>query len=915
MGAGQHRPGMAQWRRGRFVALASLAIALGGAPARADSAYVGDMPIFASPADAYDNSGATVWTGTHAYATVSNPAGASILNQGTASGAVIGNGGVIRNAPAATWNGDLDPGANVAGAEVVNQGQWNGALNNSGGAIDNSGAASSVNNASGVFANEGAVTGDVANGGQTTNSGTIAGGVVNSSIFVNNASGAVAGGLTDTGSTTNNGVITGGVTESGAFVNNASGVVTGGFALTGGSAVNNGEIDGGASASAGAFTDNGLVKGGATVAGAGSTFTVNGAVAGGATVSAGSLVVNAAGKIAGHVANAASLENAGTIDGSVANSGAFVNNGAVNGALTQSGGQTTNNGAIKGAADFDAGVAVNNGAIAGATRVGAKASLVDNGVIGGGLANFGAFTENAAGVVKGALSNSGQATIDGDLAGGANNSGELTINAAGTVENGLVATGGLTKNAGAVSGGAVVKAGELATSGSIQGGLADAGLVEATGAISGPISITGKLVVGDGTATGAKLAIGAGSTVSGIITMPVDLSTGASNFLSAKGASLGAAQLDLTGKLANPTGAYWGSLSLSDTPIALTSAAKAALAAASGPLYQYSDPSGLRVVQTINPGLGVTASQVALAANFAFVQALAPPPADFERAPADPTPTLGAGAVWSRGFGAALTLSGQNNAGTGPPFDATRLSTGLAGGEIGVEYGLHNIQNSGLSLRIGAEGGDAAGRVMDGGGSAASAAIDLPFVGAYAALSGLGFTGRVEARYNVVNMQLTDAPLAVYGQNQRAAGMSYAAEASYRIPAGALYVEPEAGVSLSRLAIANEPTNVGDLSFGLTRLTLGHAGLEIGGDFNQGALAWRPYAMASAWREWLSGATINVPQGPTIASTGLGSFGEVGFGASATWAGVGLTGYGQGAWAFGPKISGLAATGGLRFDF
>jgi hypothetical protein len=909
---------MAQWsrRRSRLCAASGLAVALAAAtPARADSSYVGDMPIFASPADAYDNSGATVWSGTHSYATISNRAGASILNQGTASGAVVTNGGVVRNAPGATWNGDIETGANVAGAEVVNQGQWNGVLNNAGGAIDNSGIAASVNNASGVFANEGRVRGDVANGGQATNSAAIEGNVVNSSIFVNNAAGSVAGGLADTGSTTNNGTITGGVTESGAFANNASGVVTGGFALTGGSAVNNGEIDGGAIASAGAFTDNGLLKGGATVSGAQATFTVNGAVRGGASVEAGSLIVNSAGTVTGHVANAANLVNAGTIDGSVANSGAFVNNGLVSGAIKQTNGQTTNNGAIAGGAAFAGGVAVNNGAIAGATMVGAKASLVDNGAIGGALDNWGLFTENATGVVKGAFSNGGAATINGDLAGGATNSGEMVINASGHVENGLVANGGSTSNAGVIAGGAVVNSGVLTATGVIEGGLADAGLVKASGTISGPIAITGQLVIGDGAANGARLTIAPGSMVRGVITMPVDLSTGASNFLSAKGAALNAAGLDLSGKLVNANGAYWGSLSLSDSPIALTDASKAALAAASGPLYQYSDPTGQAIVQTINPGLGVTASQVAIAATTAFTQALSPPPADFERAPADPTPNLGAGAVWSRGFGASLTLSGDNNAGTGPAFDATRLSTALAAGEIGVEYGLHNIENSGLSLRIGAEGGAAAGRVTDNAGSGASGAINLPFVGAYATLSGLGFTGRVEARYNVINMQLTDAPLAVYGQSQRAAGMSYVAEASYRIPAGALYVEPSAGLSLSRLAIDDEPTNVGDLSFGLTRLTLGHAGLKIGGDFASGALAWRPYAMASAWRESLSGATIAVPQGPTITPTALGSFAEIGLGATATLAGSGFSGFGQGAWAVGPRISGLAATGGLRLDF
>ena len=909
MRAGQTRPGLAQWSRGG----AALALALVAAPARADNAYVGDMPIFAAPA--YDNSGATVWTGAHTYATVANPAGASILNQGTASADVVGNGGVIRNAPAATWNGDLAAGANVAGAQVVNQGQWNGALDNSGGGIDNSGTVVSIDNAAGGFANEGKVTGDVVNGGRATNSGTIQGQVVNSSIFVNNAAGAVAGGLTDSGSTTNNGVIAGGVSESGAFANNASGRVGGGFSLTGGSAVNNGEIDGGAGVRAGAFTNNGLVNGGATVSGALASLTVNGVVAGGVRFEAGSLVVNATGKIEGPVANAGSLENAGTIAGSAVNAGAFVNNGVVSGDVRQSAGQTTNNGTIAGAASFNAGGAVNNGVLAGAAFVGAKATLVDNGSVGGALVNWGQFTQNAAGIVKGAFSNSGQATINGVLAGGASNSGDLVINAAGVVANGLVIDGGSVKNAGAVTGGAVVKAGELTSTGAIVGGVSDSGLVKATGTLSGPVAITGKFVIGDGKASGARLTIAARSSVSGTVTVPVDLSTGASNFLSAQGVALGAAQLDLTGKLANATGAYWGSLSLSDAPIALTAAARTALAAASGPLYQYSDPTGQAIVQTINPGLGVTASQVALAAAFAFTQALSPPPADFERAPADPTPNLGAGAVWSRGFGAALTLSGDNTAGTGPAFDATRLSTGLAGGEIGVEYGIHNIDNSGLSLRLGAEGGEAAGRVIDSAGSGASGAINLPFVGAYAALSGLGFTGRIEARYNIIDMQLTDAPLAVYGQNQRAAGMSYVAQMSYRIPVGALYVEPVAGFSLSRLAIEGEPTNVGDLSFGLTRLALGHAGLRIGGDFADGALAWRPYALASLWREWLSGATIAVPQGPTISPPGFGGFTEVGLGATMTLARSGLSGFGQGAWDFGPRISGLAATGGLRFDF
>jgi hypothetical protein len=872
-------------------------------PARADGGYVGDMPVF-------ENSGTTVWNGVHDYADVGNPSGASILNQGQATTDVVGNAGVIRNAPGATWNGDLS--GNVAGAEVVNQGQWNGALDNAGGGLDNSGTVAHVGNASGVFTNEGVVAGHLANAGQATNNGEIDGKVANSGIFINNAAGTVAGELLDTGSTANNGEIAGGVEESGAFTNNASGKVSGGFALDAGSVVNNGEIDGGVAVRAGAFTDNSVVRGGATVAGAGASLTINGVVAGKTNVSAGSLVVNAAGALRGNAANAGALDNAGEILGSVVNAAALVNQGVIDGFVRQTGGQTTNNGTIAGDAAIRAGVAVNNAAIGGALEIGAAASVIDNGVVAGATVNQGALAENASGVLKGVLLNRGQATIDGDLRGGAISSGELSVNASGRVENGLFVNGGSASNAGVVSGGAVVKSGVLATGGDIGGGLFDAGLVKATGVISGPIVISGKLVVGDGAANGAKLTFAPGSTVAGVITMPVDLSRGQSNFLSARGVSLGTTQLDLSGELVNAGGAYWGALSLSDAPIALTAAAKQALAAASGPLYRYSDPLGTGIVQTINPGLGVTALQVTVAAATAFAEALGPAPSDFERAPADPTPNLGAGALWSREFGADLTFSGDNRAGTGPSFDATRLSTSLAGAEFGVEYGLHNIQNSGMSLRVGVAGGEGGGGVSDAAGSAA---VSLPFVSAYATLTGLGFTGHVEARYVRYDLRLTDAALAVFGQNQSASGVTYAAQASYRIPAGAMFVEPTAGLSYARLAVADEPTNVGDFSFGQTRLALGHAGVKIGGDFGAGALDWSPYALASYWREWLDGATIIVPQGPTIASTGPAGFEEVGLGVRATLAHSGLTGFAEGAWAFGPRIAGLAATGGARFDF
>ena len=890
---------------------AAFLCAVSTAPARAD--YVGDLPL----GPTYHNTTAATLTGQHTYGAVQNAAGGSILNEGATTGEVVSNAGGIRNAPGATWNGDLAVGANVPGADVVNQGQWSGVLNNAGGGVDNSGTAKTVVNAAGVFANEGTVAGSLVNGGQAANAGAIQGGAVNTSNFVNNASGVVAGGLADNGATTNNGLIQGGVTETGAFTNNASGRVTGGFALSGGSATNAGEIDGGAAVAAGAFVDNGILKDGAAVTGPKATLTVNGTLDGAATTTAGSLVVNASGVVNGDVANSGSLQNAGALNGSVVNTGAFVNasGGVVSGDVRQTGGQTTNNGVIAGGASFSIGGAFNNGTIGGPVNVGAKASLIDNGLIGGATTNAGAFTENATGVVRGAFVNSGLATVNGDLAGGASNSGKLIVNASGHVEGGLTTNGGSTANAGTITGGATVVSGLMTTTGVVEGGLKDAGLVNASGTISGPIAITGALVVGDGTPSGAKLTIAPGSTVNGVVTMPVDLSTGGSNFLSAKGATLDAAQLALTGTLANPHGAYWGSISFSDASIALTASAKAALVALSGPLYSYSDPKGTGIVQTVNPGLGLTASQAATASAFALLEALPPPPSDFVRAPADPTPNVGAGAVWSRGFGGELSLSGSDAAGTGPNFDATRLATHLGGAAIGAEYGVHDLQNSGFGVRVGAEAGDAAATVTDRAGSGASASVRTPFAGVYAIAAGRGFTADVELRYVDVQMRLRDAPLAVYDQAQEARGLTITAQASYRIPAGAFFLEPEAGVSAARLAVADEPTNVGELAFGPTHLTIGHAGVRVGGDFTAGPLRFQPYLTGEIYHAWGGAGVIVVPNGPSITPTGLAGFEQVGLGVSASLAKTGLSGFAQSAWARGPNVAGLVATAGLRFDF
>jgi hypothetical protein len=883
------------------------------ADAEAGSAgrYVGDLQLSdlppeprpaAAPGD-LDNTGAYV-------------------NTSTLSANVTSNTGAITNAATGTWNGDIDLGANTATGRISNAGAWSGDWNNSGGTLDNSGhVTGDVANASGTFTNEGTVGASLANGAAATNSGKIGGLVSNSGDFVNNAAGAIAGGLANTGTATNNGLIVGGVNQSGVFTNNTGAMIEGGLTNAGGTSVNNGSIAGGATISAGGMTNNAKVEGAVTLDGASAKLVNNGAIDGavGNQAASASFVNNATGVVGGAGTSAGTTTNSGEMLGGVANSNIFTNDstGVIAGGLANGAGTATNNGAVTGGAAVTGGTLVNNGQLAGATAVSGAGALANNGAILGTITNSGNFVNNSAGVVTGALTNSGKTVNGGALQGGVQNSGSFTNNALGVVAGGLSNTAGSTANAGAIQGGAVVTGGELANSGSIAGGLDNSATVKSTGTISGVIIDKGELLVGDGPATsGAKLKILPGSTVTGPLTVPVDLGAGKANFVSAAGASVGGASVVLSGALANPDKTYWGALAYSDTPIALSATSAAALAALSNPLYAYTDPTGEGIVQTINPGLAATAASHASAILTTMNTSFFGDPSYFLRAPVDPTPNLVAGSVWSRGVGAEMVISGASSAGAVGSFNASRLDTHLAGAEFGAEAGLFNIENSGMSLHFGVTGGEAFASTSDRDLAAATGNTRAPFVGGYAALAGNGFFGVLQARHSWFDMALTNASLEVVDQQQSAEGMTYSAEAGYHLgAAGGVFVEPSAGLYLSRFRIGSEATNVGVLSFGALRSELGRLTLRTGTSLTVGPVELEPYLAGSLWREWQGATTVSIPGGPTLAQAGIGGFEEASLGVSSSIAKLGLTTYAQLDYRIGDLVRGWGVTGGARYNF
>jgi len=282
----------------------------------------------------------------------------------------------------------------ASGASVVNQGTMSGALNVVGG---------------GVLDNPGTITTAAAsiNSGTLTSEGTF----INSSVLINNGSFSNSGGLTNSGTLTNNGSLTniGVLTNNGSFANAGAltnnGTINGAGSLgNSASVVNNGRITGDTNGitGSGSITNTGTIIG---TAGTGVQMTGPGVL----TNAAHALIQG--GQYGIQVGTGSTVNNAGTIlddaiAGAALGSGAVVNNsgtiGGVTGAVfTGTGATLANSGTISGsggiAVQFDAGAnsltlgtgSVLNGDIDGGGGAG-QITLTGSGTLTNAVTHFGA---------------------------------------------------------------------------------------------------------------------------------------------------------------------------------------------------------------------------------------------------------------------------------------------------------------------------------------------------------------------------------------------------------------------------------------------------------------------------------------------------------------------------------------------
>jgi hypothetical protein len=855
--------------------------------------------------------------------------GASSQFDGTIAGANIG---LIQNSPnntlTLTGNNDYSgPTQIVAGALALkNAGSISGSSDvqiATGGTFDISttNAGATIDTLSDLAGGQGSVylgakTLTLANA-STTFSGVISG---SGGVTLNLGALTLAGDNTYTGVTTvNGGTLINNKTIAGAVTNAATtdnvGLIGGLDTNNAGTFSNTGEIDGGVVNKA-TFNAAGAIKG-AIDNQNGGVFTVTGALASdnfsaftnetGATldVEAGAFTKlatldNNGGAVtvedtlsAGAInQNLGSFTNTGTVTttaGTSVNGGVFTNSGAINGGATVTGGELTTTGAING----------------GLTN---SANVLAQGAIGGGVSNSGSF------VVTGALNNGGGDFIN---AGG----GMVSFAAANLTYSNI---GAFTNNDTVTLGQYPSNTGDTLTTQTF----VNNATVTGVGVINGAMTNNGSIYVGalNAPASGYNLTIGGAYSGAGIAYTAADLNTAKANTITVDGAVAGS---PLNIAISGQSGAaYFGKLTVANLngggAFVDTAQTEAALAQASHGFYLYSfgaTPGGQGVIQIPNSALAsAPLAQVAstiTALNTSFFQNSSA----FLGQASNPEPNHWSFGVWNRDAVADTDIASQSAlANSGSAAQASHVDTRLAGFQYGLDAGLFNIQNSGFNTHMGVTVGDVFTSSADHANPGATSTAEIPFVGAYGALTGKCFAAIVGVRYDNYNLTLNNAIENVHNQSLDGHAVTVSADVQYDVPIGtAVFVEPSAGVYVSRTNIESQVFDAGTASFGSIDSTLSRIGIRAGVATQAGGVVLQPFVAANVYHEWAGDAqTLFTPVTAgaptlTIDTTRVGTFEQASVGVGWQVPGSGWTGYLRSDAKFGPQVEGWTLTAGLRY--
>jgi outer membrane autotransporter protein len=347
----------------------------------------------------------------------------------------------------------------------------------------------------------------------------------------------------------------------------------------------------------------------------------------------------------------------------------------------------------------------------------------------------------------------------------------------------------------------------------------------------------------------------------------------------------------------------------------------------------------------------------------------------FIGSPANPAPEQQGGGVWVRGVGGSIEVKSTTTTTASQPFPPGSNATitcsqtvheDFAGVQLGADIARLNI--NGWNLHFGTTAGylESRGHIVGGafafsdaagapgnvvGGGPFNNTTQVPFFGGYAAATYGGFfvDALVRAEYYQTNLNAPGIDL--FNQSIDAHGVSFSSSIGYnwRAPDSKWFVEPSAGVIISRIKV--DPFNYvtagisspvfsdqisGTLQLQDIKSDIGRVGLRVGTTVESGNMVWQPFAAVSVWHEFGPNANSNFATCPGLApgqscaffggavpvivsaassTSTFGTFGQYSLGVSGQVVGTGWLGFARVDYRDGPNLQGLSGTGGIRYQF
>jgi opacity protein-like surface antigen len=353
----------------------------------------------------------------------------------------------------------------------------------------------------------------------------------------------------------------------------------------------------------------------------------------------------------------------------------------------------------------------------------------------------------------------------------------------------------------------------------------------------------------------------------------------------------------------------------------------------------------------------------------------------FVASPANPAPDQQGGGVWTRVVGGEVEVKSTSNSvitSSVPPPTGTgranlscsqKVHENFAGVQLGAD--IARLNSNGWNVHVGTTVGyvESRGNMVGGaaqtfdptanlfngglvGGGTFSNATQIPFAGAYAAATYGGFfiDGLIRAEY--YQSSFNGPGINIFNQSIDAHSWSLSGSIGYnwKVPNSNWFVEPSAGVILSKMSV--DPFNFsttgtplfttfnGTLALNDITSEIGRVGLRVGTTIDAGNITWQPFASVSVWHEFgpnvtslyntcssnvpgVGGCAFFHPGGtplPTVfsaatTSSTFGTYGQYSVGFSAVQAGTGWLGFGRLDYRNGDNLQGFSATGGVRYQF